>query len=268
MRGYKAGEGQNGDEQQMLETLLNRPGVEPVVIRAQPDRYQAAQAVLKDRPDVSVFVMDDGFQHRRLARDFDLVLIDATEPFGYDRVLPRGLLREPIGGIARADAVLITRASSRDVGETNARIRMKNDRAPIHRCDHVQIGFIAGDGTAYGGSDLLGRRYFAFAGIGNPEGFAEQLRQSGGAEVGRRWFADHWAYTRADVEQVQAKAQSLGAEVILTTEKDWVKAEPLVRQSDHLPIWRVQVAIRFEDPDQDKLLEQIRAAIDNARRRT
>jgi tetraacyldisaccharide 4'-kinase len=261
MRGYKAAAGDKGDEQRMLETLLNRPGVEPIVVRAQPDRFEGGQVVLRDRPDVSVFVMDDGFQHRRLAREFDLLLIDATNPFGFQWVLPRGLLREPIAAIARAHAVLITHADRGNAGPIEARVRAHNPRARVYRCDHVHAGFLGGEGT------LAGKRYFAFAGIGNPEAFAEQLARLGGTEVGRRWFGDHWAYTRADLEQIHRQAQAADAQIIVTTEKDWAKLAPLVREADTIPIRRAQLTIRFEDDGGEKLLDEICAAIDTARRR-
>src|SRR4051812_22379030 len=103
MRGYKAAAGERGDEAAMLEGMLNRSGVQNVVVHAQADRVAGGLGVLRDHPDVSVFVLDDGFQHRRLARDFDLVLVDACEPLGYGRVFPRGLLREPACGLGRAD---------------------------------------------------------------------------------------------------------------------------------------------------------------------
>jgi tetraacyldisaccharide 4'-kinase len=259
MRGYKAAVGEKGDEQRMLEGLLNRPGVEPIIVRAQPDRFAAGEAVLRERPDVTVFVMDDGFQHRRLARNFDLLLVDATQPLGF-WVLPRGLLREPVAGIGRADAVLITRAGSGDVVRAWASVHMIDHDAHIYRCNHVQAGFIGGKGM------LAGKKYFAFAGIGNPEGFGEQLRTSGGTEAGRRWFADHWAYTRTDFEQIQADAQAADAQVIVTTEKDWVKVAPLVREADKIPVWRAQLTIRFENDGDRELLDEIRAAIDTARR--
>src|SRR4051812_23350103 len=105
MRGYKSAPGQTSDEQELLRSQLPS-----VVVHANPDRVAGAQEVLRDHPDVQAFILDDGFQHRRLHRDFDLVLIDATNPFGYDRLLPRGLLREPLAGLARAHAILITRA--------------------------------------------------------------------------------------------------------------------------------------------------------------
>ena len=133
-----------------------------------------------------VFVLDDGFQHRRLARDFDLVLIDASQPFGFGRVMPRGLLREPLAGLARADAVLITRADQGDADALAARGGALNRRAPVYRSTHAHVGFRRAAGALLPVEALAGKRYFAFAGIRNPRGFGEQLRRAGG------WSGHSW----------------------------------------------------------------------------
>src|SRR4051794_35567561 len=130
LRGYKARPGERGDEQRLLDELLNPPGTaSPVIVHANPDRLQGAKAVLRDHPDVDVFILDDGFQHRRLQRDFDLVLIDATTPFGYEHVLPRGLLREPLSGLSRASAFLLTRVDQALPGAVDASQRDIRRRA-------------------------------------------------------------------------------------------------------------------------------------------
>ncbi|HQY89929.1 MAG TPA: tetraacyldisaccharide 4'-kinase, partial [Tepidisphaeraceae bacterium] len=116
-RGYKSKDGKS-DEATLLESELSQlepnSSISPVPIGVDPDRISKARSLLETHPDISVFILDDGFQHRKLARDFDLVLIDATNPFGFDHVLPRGLLREPVDGLKRAHAVLITRAAQVD----------------------------------------------------------------------------------------------------------------------------------------------------------
>lgn len=268
MRGYKAQPGERGDEQAMLEDLLDRDGVTPVVVRAHPSRHAAGQAVLQDHPDVSVFVMDDGFQHRRLARDFDLVLIDACEPFGYGRVIPRGLLREPLSGLRRADAFLITRADQVDAGVIDAilsRVRAIHPAAPVYRCSHVHVGLRSADGVVHPMEELAGRRYFAFAGIGNPAGLEAQLQHLPGELVGREWFPDHWGYAPRDIDRVRAAAEAAGAGLIVTTEKDWVKVADVIAAARDVPVWRLELAIRFEADAESKLFEQIRARIDARR---
>ena len=268
MRGYKARPGERGDEQAMLEGLLNRNGVPPVIVGAHPNRHAAGQAVLREHPDVAAFVMDDGFQHRRLARDFDLVLIDACEPFGYGRVIPRGLLREPLSGLRRADAILITRANQVDAGVIDAflaRLRTIHPAVPVYRCSHAHVGLRAADGPSHPIDELSSRRYFAFAGIGNPRGLEAQLRKLPGELVGREWFPDHWGYAPRDIDRVRAAAEAAGAGLIVTTEKDWVKVADVINAAPGMPIWRLELAIRFDADDESKLFEQIRVSIDARR---
>src|SRR5687768_1490731 len=110
-RGYKSKPGTLGDEQLMLDRALNGPAERHrVTLVAHPDRLRGAREALRLRPDTDVFLLDDGFQHRRAGRDLDVVLVSATNPFGYGRVLPRGMLREPLGGLRRAGAFVITHA--------------------------------------------------------------------------------------------------------------------------------------------------------------
>jgi len=257
MRGYGAREGERGDEQAMLEGLLNQGGASPVIVRAEADRYAGGVAVLAAHAEVSVFVMDDGFQHRRLARDFDLVLLDASEPFGFGRVLPRGLLREPLSALRRADAVLVTRADAGDVDAIVKRVREFNAVAPVFRCVHAHVGFRSSEDVRHRADALSGTRVFLFAGIGNPEGFGRQFPRN----AGHIWFGDHWDYRREDIEKIQAEAKRAGAEVIVTTEKDWVKIAPLVEVGVGIPIWRAELAVRFEGEAEAKLFELIRRCL-------
>jgi tetraacyldisaccharide 4'-kinase len=97
-----------------------------------------------------------------------------------------------------------------------------------------------------------------FAGIGNPEGFGRQFPE----HVGRLWFDDHWDYARDDLERIQAEATRAGAAVIMTTEKDWVKIAPLVEVGAGIPIWRAELAVRFEGDDEGKLFELIRGRLE------
>jgi tetraacyldisaccharide 4'-kinase len=263
-RGYKAKPGELGDEQRMLADLLNQPGEQPVVIRADPNRLRAGTDVLRQHPDVDVFLLDDGFQHRQLARDFDLVLIDATEPFGFGRVLPRGMLREPLsGGLRRASAFLITRADAAD-GNTHAQIirtlHSHHPAAPVYESVHAPTAFReAGRTDTIPLEAFRGRKWFAFCGIGSPQDFVRQLQALGGTCAGRRSFADHHHYTRQDVSEIVRDATASGAGLLVTTEKDWVKVAacgPI-----DLPVWRLDVEIRFKTHAAAAgLLESIKSA--------
>jgi tetraacyldisaccharide 4'-kinase len=108
---------------------------------------------------------------------------------------------------------------------------------------------------------LAGRRFFAFAGIGNPYGFEKQLQAVGGEMVGRRWLADHWDYSHHDIARINEEARRAGAESLVTSEKDWVKVARVVDERTSLPIWRVEMAVRFLGDDERKLFELIRARL-------
>jgi len=262
LRGYKARTGERGDEQSMLEAMLNRAGTLPIRIQANADRFAGGVAVLKDDPSINAFILDDGFQHRRLRRNFDLVLIDATLPLGFGWTFPRGLLREPATGLRRADAILITRSDQvPDVQKVVDLVRRYNSAAPIFQCSHAHVGLRTAEGDAHSLAELSSKRLFAFAGIGNPQGFATQLKGVAGELVGSRWFADHWDYSGADLAQVIKEAGRCRAEVIVTTEKDWVKVARVLSHDAPLAIWRVELAVKFADDHEGKLLEMIRSVL-------
>lgn len=263
LRGYKA-MGHVSDEEQMLREHLLRDGRPIAIVQANPNRLEGAEAALGREPRTSLFILDDAFQHRRVARDFDLVLINALEPFGHGHVHPRGLLREPIGGISRADAVLITHASHvppERITWIEERIRAKNAGIPIYRCDHIHTG-LSGGGPL---EQLRDKRIFAFAGIGQPESFGSQLAAEGNL-VGHLWFGDHHHYSEADVRSIRRQAADAGADVVLTTEKDWVKVRDLAPASeDALSIHAVELGLRFRDDDGAQLLTRIRQRVGEPR---
>lgn len=269
-RGYKAAApGQPGDEQLMLARQLNAPGRgTDVVIRANPDRFTAATTVLQEHPGIDVFLLDDGFQHRRLGRDLDLVLVSAVNPFGYGHALPRGLLREPLRGLRRAGAVVVTHADQAGPDELvsiERTIRQHAGGAPIYHAAHAHAGFrveVDGADARYDSAELRSRRWFAFCGIGSPQTFMRQLEAVGGEPAGTRVFGDHHIYSRDDWTHLVRAARATGADALVTTEKDWVKVAPLCAASDERPpVWRADVTIQFREGDESALLGQVRGAI-------
>jgi len=238
-RGYAAGDGPS-DEAAELAILL--PGTLHVANR---DRLAGA-AVAAER-GADVVVLDDGFQHRRLRRDLDVVAIDATDPFGCDHLFPRGLLRESIAGLRRADAVVVTRASSisadqrRDLRAVVARARRGVPLRAWVECDHHPVGLRTADGRSEPLATLAGRRVAAFCGIGNPAAFRATLVAAGCELVGFRGFADHHAYDDRDLADLAAWARDAGAEHAVTTLKDLVKIGQLVLGD--LPLAAVEIAI-------------------------
>ena len=258
-RGYAARPGETSDEAAELAVLL--PGI---VHEADRDRPAAAGRAVARGADV--IVLDDGFQHRRLGRDLDIVAIDATDPFGCGRLFPRGLLREPIAGLGRADGFVLTRADAVDEPRRHA-IRRAVERArgaapvtiwaeAVHR--PARLRSFSGPTLPF--DALQGRRVFAFAGIGNPAAFRRTLDAAGAAVGGCRWFADHHAYTAADLAAVAAAGRTARCDLLVTTLKDLVK----IRRDavDGLEVLAVEIAL-----DIVAGADALGAAIDRAARR-
>jgi len=235
-RGYK-GEGGTSDEAELLKALTGAPVV------VDPDRAAGAAEAVRGGADV--LVMDDGFQHRRLRRDLDLVLIDATNPFGYGWCLPRGLLREPRSALRDADAVVITRSS----GVSDERLEALKTRlsrlapgATVHAAVHVPTDVLDQHGISQPASALEGRRVFAFGGLGNPEAFFATVRRLGAEVVGRQALADHVDYDAEMLGRLVAQAENVGAELLVTTQKDGVKLTTMERP---MAIWQLVVEMRL-----------------------
>jgi len=249
IRGYKAAGGV-ADEAEML---FKQTGV-PVVVN--PDRVSAAAAAVE--AGVDCLVLDDGFQHRRLRRDLDVVLIDATNPFGFGRVLPRGLLREPASALRDADAIVITRCdliAPADLARLRDRLVRLAPAASMHLAGHVVTTVIAPGGQRAPGTVLAGKRVGAFCGLGNPEAFFATLAQAGAEVAATVAFDDHAAYDAAALGRIAAAAG--GCEILVTTAKDRVKiADPAVLPA---PLWTVQVAIGLTE-GADALAAKILAA--------
>lgn len=224
-RGYKAAKDSRGalrgygDEPAVLAESC--PGVQVVV---NPDRVAgAAEAV--SRFGAKVLIMDDGFQHRRLGRDVDIVAIDGTIPFGYGKLLPAGLLREPVAALKRADAAVITRCDQVDeAGLTKLENKIKriNPEMTIARSIHDPVCAKSIEDREINLEELEGKKIFAFCGIGNPDAFLNTIRGLGAEIVGSNVFDDHYHYTDDCLADIYEQAKSLKAELILTTQKDWV----------------------------------------------
>jgi tetraacyldisaccharide 4'-kinase len=202
------------------------PGI-PIIVN--PDRVAGATEAIR-HCSAQAIVMDDGFQHRRLGRNIDIVTIDATEPFGYGRLLPAGLLREPVSSLRRAHAVVLTRCdqvAAEAIGEIEATIRRINPSLPIARSIHAPATVKLADGSGLGLAELRDRKVFASCGTGNPDAFLGTLESCGCRIVGRRVFDDHQAYSNPLLADLQAQAKSSGAGLLLTTQKDWTKIRSL-----------------------------------------
>ena len=224
-RGYKT-EGEIISDEPAL--LAEACGETPVVINS--DRVAGARkAIETHRPDV--LIMDDGFQHRRLRRDMDILAIDATCPFGYGHILPAGLLREPLGSLRRASAMIITRSnqvSDEQIRGIEQTIKHIAPEPIIAKSIHQQTHAITPDKQIMDMKTLRSKTVYAFCGIGNPQAFFDSLTQSGLKVLDTQVFDDHHAYTKSDIQSILGQAQACGAALILCTQKDWGKCETLL----------------------------------------
>jgi tetraacyldisaccharide 4'-kinase len=239
-RGYGAEAGARNDEALELEERL------PDVPHLQnPDRVAAAKVAIEEF-ECQCIVLDDGFQHRRLARDLDLVLIDALEPFGFGHVFPRGTLREPLAGLSRAHAVALSRADlleARERAKIKAVVERHAPQALWLELAHAPRRLESSAGKEQSLDWLRGRRVAAFCGIGNPAGFRRTLQGLGAAVADFREFPDHHAYQRCDIEALAAWGDRLGADALVCTAKDFVKLR--VEQIGRLPLWSLAIELNI-----------------------
>lgn len=250
-RGYRSVGGEANDEKLVLNLLC------PGVPHAQdPDRVMAANS-LTISEHVDAVVMDDGFQHRRLHRDLDIVVIDATNPFGYGFLLPRGLLREPLSSLQRADVAIITRSdlvAEPVLAEIERRII---DAAPQLAGNILHVVFKPTslrnpDGTKLSLNDVATRPVYLMAGIGNPDAFQATVVQAGMRVAGTSWFPDHHHYSSDDLIQVQQKAKASNEAMVVTTLKDLVKFP-----SGCLNVRALEIAAVFPNPKHVELLKRL-----------
>jgi len=239
-RGYGSKGGQANDEARELAARL------PELPHWQnPDRVAAAKTMVQQYPG-SVLLLDDAFQHRRLHRDLDIVLLDALCPFGYDHVIPRGLLREPVEGLKRADVVVLSRANLiEDAQRADIRQRVATlaPQASWAEAVHAPQELRSYSGKSSQVDSLRGQRIAAFCGIGNPAGFCRTLELAGAEIVAWREFADHCPYNAGQIASLEVWARDSGAELLICTHKDLVKI-PRDELGDKA-LWALVVGLEF-----------------------
>jgi tetraacyldisaccharide 4'-kinase len=211
-----------GDDEDLLG------GSEFVRRYADPDRVGAGRRAMAEfHPDV--FVLDDGFQHYKIHRDVDLVTVDATNPFGYGRLLPRGLLRDRPSALRRAQAIVLTRTDQVTPAELES---LRQDLAkssldrPMIDTIHRPMGIrTLADKRAWPVEWLRGRRVYAFCGVGNPAAFRRTVESTGAEVVKFRAYPDHHVYRPAEARQIEVEAQEFMAGALVTTDKDATKLD-------------------------------------------
>jgi tetraacyldisaccharide 4'-kinase len=212
-----------GDEPFLLARRL--PGV-PVVVGS--NRYEAGRTAV-DRFGVTAIVLDDGLQHRTLVKNLEIVMVRATEPWGNGCLLPRGPLREPVGGLARAHLVVVTGAATpAGAPQVLQAVALYAPGVPVLSAQHVPTEcWESGTMRPVPVAGLAGTRVLGFAGIASPGGFRRTLEEAGAEVADLAAYMDHHWYTREDLAGLDRRAADLGAHALITTEKDWVRLRRL-----------------------------------------
>jgi tetraacyldisaccharide 4'-kinase len=255
-RGYGSSAGRNDEALVLEESLPDVPHLQGA------DRARLA-AIAVQELESEVLVLDDGFQHRRLARDLDLVLIDATEPWGHGSLFPRGFLREPRTSLRRAGVVILTRCDQ--VGDEERdrlqeSIRRIAPGAPVVESRHRPAGLVSSNGASAPLELLRQRPVAAFCGIGNPEAFRRTLTDLGATLAAYRVFPDHHAYQRDDVDDLCTWARQRATDcVVVTTQKDLVKLR--VSRLGERELWALRIHLHF-DAGQEALDRKLRSVFD------
>jgi tetraacyldisaccharide 4'-kinase len=210
---------EQGEPQSDEVALLRERLAGKIQLGVGADRYKKGEVLA--RHGIDWFVLDDGFQHLKLARDVDIVLIDATDPFGGGRTLPSGRLREPVSALRRADLVVITRSLQASAPAIEGVIR-RHTKSPIFYATTqlVSINRIPRLDVLLPPDEWRRVRFLAFCGIGNPSAFFGDLRAWGFQIVGEWSFADHHVYSAQEIAKLKKAAAGCGAEALLCTEKD------------------------------------------------
>ena len=234
----------SGDEPYMLAS--NLPDVAVLVDK---NRVKSGRYAI-NKLGCDTLVLDDGFQYLSLKHRMEIVLVDRTNPFGNEHVLPRGILREPVRNVGRADFMFITKSDGTNSEELKTRLRSLNPRAEIieccHRPRHLKNIFSAEVREL---SFLEGLRVTALSGIAVPEGFEDELQRRGAVIVDRRRFADHHRYSQQEIIDIVNSSVRLNADAVVTTEKDAVRFPRLERWD--VPIYFLRVDIEMLSGKED-----------------
>ncbi len=230
MRGYRAAPGEMGDEEREHREAL--PGI-PIV--AQPDRISGLHRLIESQEQIDCVVLDDGFQHRQIARDLDIVLIDASSPPYRDAILPRGYLRDPVSSLSRADMVVITHKEMVNIGRLDELVSWLESNAPncplaiaSHTWGGVDVYTMSQDGWESEQStldQLVGERVLGVCAIGNPDGFFRLIESSGWEIADRVVLNDHDPFEMDVVAKIEQRTKLAGISAVCMTRKDWVKAK-------------------------------------------
>ncbi|MBO7543418.1 tetraacyldisaccharide 4'-kinase [bacterium] len=239
-----------GDEPYMLAQELKN-----VIVVTDPDRVRGARYAMREF-GVDTIILDDGMQHMRLRRQNDIVLIDANCPFGYGRILPAGLLREPLEGLKRADHIFITKAENlteEKYQELVDEIRLYNQEADILTCQYEPEKLISVHTEKESPVSLLkDLPIMVVTGIAQPDGFVKILEKQGANVVCKRFFPDHHRFRRYEIEEIYETAKNFGAQAVLVTEKDAVRfSKHAGQEMSPPPVYYLKVALAIKKGEEN-----------------
>jgi tetraacyldisaccharide 4'-kinase len=227
-RGYRGRNGTSDEVELMKYRLQGR-----VSFGVGENRFAAGRRLESKQP-IDVFLLDDGFQHLQLARDLDILLMDVSRPFAGESLLPAGKLREPVTAMSRANLIIFTRAETAS-GTLDAIGKLK--QYPVFAASTRLLGFrrFGAEIAPLSASEIGAGPFFAFCGLGNPDAFFRDIGNWGLALCGQAAFADHHRYTQRDISALKQSANRLGANALVTTEKDAQNLAGL--EFDNLPLY-------------------------------
>jgi tetraacyldisaccharide 4'-kinase len=232
-----------GDEPLLIARSL--PGI-PVITGAK--RKFTGQTAI-DRFSSNVLVCDDAFQHRQIIRDIDIVLLDARKPFGNGHLLPRGPLREPEGGLLRADCIILTRAEGGEPLHPDIAEMVTRVGTPVFRAAHqFKELIVRGENHLPDQNVLQGKKVCAFCGIAQPASFKKLLIEAGSELMSFIDFPDHYAYDERDLEDLKKHFLKYNADYWITTEKDAMRLEAYPEFLKTLCILRMEMEIKPSEP--------------------
>lgn len=239
---------ESGDEAYLIAQRLRNV---PVLVGK--DRFRSGLMALQ-KIKIEGFLLDDGFQHLSLYRNLNIVLIDSLTEFGNGHLLPRGILREPLSSLERADLFILTKVKEKkDFHSLESKLRGLQPRAKIFHSHYEPIEFVDSCGESQALSILKGRRALAFSGIARPETFTSLLEQVGVDIKKELVFPDHHFYSPSDLERIRREAR--GVDFILTTEKDMAKLPRSPFSSTPLMALRINVKIWEEEEFYKRVME-------------
>ena len=224
--------------QNLEDSGTRRPGESEIALSTDSSVHRFTHSPI-------VFILDDGFQHQSLFRNKDILLIDGTNPFSNRKLLPLGSLREPLSAMSRADIIVITkidkaRNQRSAVNNLIEEIRKYNTKAPIFFSEHIPSEFITPQGETLPLEWAKGKRFFGFAGVGNPESFKRTLLSAGVDLKGFKSYRDHYKYSLRDIQKIIKDSVKGDDNWIVTTEKDIMRLRQL-----NIPANLVALLIEF-----------------------